>query len=478
VPPEVWEQSPLVDALDRNDIGAMLAQVIKYTGLSQHAIAALTGVPQGRISEYIKGLRKPTLNTVKRIADGLRMPRAARRRLGLSAAGMNDSEEVRPPVKLSMILAAAERIGYNGDGTSLAAWRNLDNPASRTEAWHGLARTMDTDHSNAPVTERMAARTRGFYLVAARMPARLVIRSLTAHVREVTLLLDTIDDADLRRVLTVIGGEASYLAACCQADLGDLAETLNLLDTIELAAGKATDPALYAMAQDGRSHFQAMRGQHRRALELIWQGRNACPPTLSQGTAAYMWLRIAEERVNLGQLDEAVVAWRQAEKLYADVRHDTDRNWVNLWLSRDCFESVTAVIYASTGRAVEAAEVAERVVTRLAGADGKSDAISLTNAAIALARCGAVDTAVTAARYALQAIRQAEGRTCLCRLKGISLIINENSSRAPQMRSFQRDLVDTEQYLAAQPDSVHQLLKNVRVADKGVRDSLPANSGV
>jgi transcriptional regulator with XRE-family HTH domain len=464
VPPEVWEQPALVDALDRDDTGAMLAQVVKYTGLSQHAIAAMTGVPQGRISEYIKGLRKPTLNTVKRLADGLSMPCTARRRLGLSAPGMNDPEEARPPVKLSMILAAAERIGYDGDGTSLAAWRNLDNPASRTEAWHGLARTMDSDRSEAPVTERMAARTRGFYLVAARMPARLVIRALTAHVREVTLLLDTIDDADLRRVLTVIGGEASYLAACCQADLGDLAETLELLDTIELAAGKATDPALYAMAQDGRSHFQAMRGQHRRAIELIRQGRNACPPTLSQGTAAYMWLRTAEERVNLAQLDEAVIAWQQAEKLYAGVHHDTDRNWVNLWLSRNCFESVTAVIYASTGRTVEGAEVAERVVTRLAGADGKSDAISLTNAAIALARCGSADAAVTAARYALQAIRQAEGRTCLCRLKGLSAIIDESSSHTSQMRSFQRDLIDTEQYLATQLDNAHRLLNNVQAA--------------
>ncbi|MGH3158325.1 MAG: helix-turn-helix domain-containing protein [Streptosporangiaceae bacterium] len=454
----------MVDALDRNDIGAMLAQVIRYTGLSQHAIAALTGVPQGRISEYIQGLRKPTLNTVKRIADGLSMPCAARRRLGLSAPGTNDPEDARRPVKLSMILAAAERIGHNGDDTSLAAWRNLDNPSSRTEAWHGLARTMDADRSDAPVTERMAARTRGFYLVAARMPARLVIRALTAHVREVTLLLDTIDDADFRRVLTVIGGEASYLAACCQADLGDFAETLELLDTIELAAGKATDPALFAMAQDGRSHFQAMRGQHCRALELIRQGRNACPPTLSQGTAAYMWLRTAEERVNLGQIDEAIIAWRQAEKLYADVHHDTDRNWVNLWLSRNCFESVTAVIYASTGRTAEGTEVAERVVTRLAGADGKSDAISLTNAAIALARCDAIDAAVTAARYALQAIRQAEGRTCLCRLKGLCSVINENSSRTSQMRSFQRDLINTEQYLTALLDNVRQLLNNVRAA--------------
>lgn len=457
VPPEVWEHPAVVDALDRGDIGAMLARVAKLAKLSQHAIAALTGVPQGRISQYISYQHKPTLNTVKQIADGLGMPCTARRRLGLSASDANDPEATRPPVKLSMILAAAERIGRNGDGTSMAAWRNLDNPSSQAEAWHGLARTMDAHHSDAPVTERMAARTRGFYIVAARMPARLVIRSLTAHVREVTLLLDTIDDADLRRILTVIGGEASYLAACCQADLGDFAETLNLLDTIELAAGKATDPALYAMAQDGRSHFQAMRGKHRRAFELLRLGRNACPPALSQGTAAYMWLRTAEERINLGQPEEAIIAWRQAENLYAGVHHDADRNWVNLWLSRNCFESVTAVIYASTGRTVEGADVAERVVTRLAGADGKSDAISLTNAAIALARCRAIDPAVAAAQYALQAIRQAEARTCLCRLKGLSAVIGENSARTSQMRSFERDLIDTEQYLATQLDSVHRL---------------------
>jgi transcriptional regulator with XRE-family HTH domain len=446
MPADMWDRPALVDALDRHDIGDVLANVIKYSGLSQHAVAALTGVPQGRVSQYIRHQITPTLDTAVRIADGLAMPYAARRRLGL---GTSDQAQAERPVKLSMVLAAAENIGRSGDGASLAAWRNLDNPASQTEAWHCLARTLDADHSDTPVAERMAARTRGFYLVAARMPARLVIRSLTAHVREVTLLLDTVHEREARRVLTVIGGESSYLAACCQADLGEFGETLELLDTIELAARKAADSALAAMALDGRSHFQAMRAHHGRALELIRRGREACPPTISQGTAAYMWLRAAEEHVNLRQVDEATAAWEHAEALFAGVHHDADRNWVNLWLGRDCFESVRAVIYASTGRREESAEIAEQVVMRLAGTDGKSDAISLTNAAIALARCGAIAAAAGAAQDALQAIRQSEARTCLGRLRTLTTAVDQDALSTEHMRSFLRDVSETERYLAA-----------------------------
>ena len=70
-------------------------------GLTQGQIAALTGIPQGRLSEYKTGKRTPTGYTVfAAFADGLKLSPATRQALGLDAssstvAGM-DVPQPRP----------------------------------------------------------------------------------------------------------------------------------------------------------------------------------------------------------------------------------------------------------------------------------------------------------------------------------------------------------------------------------------------
>jgi hypothetical protein len=57
----------------------------------------------------------------------------------------------------------------------------------------------------------MSARIRGLYLEAARIPARIVFRALTAHIHDVTLLLSSLDNDQMRRDLIVNSGES-----CCR----------------------------------------------------------------------------------------------------------------------------------------------------------------------------------------------------------------------------------------------------------------------
>ncbi len=60
-------------------------------GVTQGQISVLTGIPQGRLSEYKTHKRSPTAtSTFQAFADGLAMPPAARRALGL------DSEAPEP----------------------------------------------------------------------------------------------------------------------------------------------------------------------------------------------------------------------------------------------------------------------------------------------------------------------------------------------------------------------------------------------
>src|SRR5215472_8007270 len=80
-----------LEACRRRDIGA-LVKILRRHGISQGVISGLTGIPQGRLSEYENGIRVrgrdgarkdrvPTLNTIEKFADGLNVPEPARRAL-------------------------------------------------------------------------------------------------------------------------------------------------------------------------------------------------------------------------------------------------------------------------------------------------------------------------------------------------------------------------------------------------------------
>src|SRR4051794_17276234 len=87
----VCARPDVLDACARRDLGAVInALTDKRTGgLTQGKIAELTGIPQGRISEWKTGTREAKgVSTFCKFADGLALPPAARRALGLDSAGL------------------------------------------------------------------------------------------------------------------------------------------------------------------------------------------------------------------------------------------------------------------------------------------------------------------------------------------------------------------------------------------------------
>jgi transcriptional regulator with XRE-family HTH domain len=77
-------------ACKRRDLGAVITVLCAH-GITQGQLAALTGIPQGRLSEYKTRKRMPAAtSTFEAFADGLGVPPAARRALGL-APGTADS---------------------------------------------------------------------------------------------------------------------------------------------------------------------------------------------------------------------------------------------------------------------------------------------------------------------------------------------------------------------------------------------------
>jgi Helix-turn-helix domain len=75
----------VVDACARRDLGTVIA-VLNAHGLTQGQIADLTGILQGRLSEYARHKRVPKASsTFEAFADGLGLPPAARQAPDLDA---------------------------------------------------------------------------------------------------------------------------------------------------------------------------------------------------------------------------------------------------------------------------------------------------------------------------------------------------------------------------------------------------------
>ncbi len=80
----VCTRQDVLDACKRRDLGFVI-RVLCTHGITQSQIAALTGIPQGRLSEYKTGKRIATAtSTFEAFAGGPGLPAAARLALGLA----------------------------------------------------------------------------------------------------------------------------------------------------------------------------------------------------------------------------------------------------------------------------------------------------------------------------------------------------------------------------------------------------------
>jgi transcriptional regulator with XRE-family HTH domain len=99
IDPSVWEQPDMRAVLAARDIGAVY-RALADLGVSQRAIAALTGQSQPEVSEILSGRRVIAYEVLERIAEGLSIPREL---MGLSwygpagASAYPGSVMVQPP---------------------------------------------------------------------------------------------------------------------------------------------------------------------------------------------------------------------------------------------------------------------------------------------------------------------------------------------------------------------------------------------
>jgi hypothetical protein len=79
----VCTRNDVLDACNRRDLGTVITALCAQ-GVTLGQLSVLTGITQARLSEYKTHKRTPTATaTFEAFADGLGMPPAARRALGL-----------------------------------------------------------------------------------------------------------------------------------------------------------------------------------------------------------------------------------------------------------------------------------------------------------------------------------------------------------------------------------------------------------
>lgn len=186
----------MLEACQRRDLGAIIRVLRKY-GITQGRIASLTGIAQGRLSEYNTGKRVPSAkSTFEAFANGLKMPDHARRALGLTSSGASDGDRAGQvsglPTDTFDLQLLAEAVGRRGTALkrrellSLAGTIGATAAIAQNEVWERVAHALSKPTATDDVTVReIEARSAGFHQLEEWVPATALYKGLAMHLKEV-----------------------------------------------------------------------------------------------------------------------------------------------------------------------------------------------------------------------------------------------------------------------------------------------------
>ena len=106
----VFAQQDVLDACARRDLGRII-MILGAHGLTQGRISELTGISQGRLSEWARRKRAPRASsTFEAFADGLGVPPAARQALGVASDGTAETALSQPAPARDLLASSAQAV--------------------------------------------------------------------------------------------------------------------------------------------------------------------------------------------------------------------------------------------------------------------------------------------------------------------------------------------------------------------------------
>jgi transcriptional regulator with XRE-family HTH domain len=460
----VFARHDMFDACKSRDFGAIV-RLLNRWGITQGQIASMTGISQGRISEYKTGKRIPTASsTVETFADGLGMP--ARLRLALGLAPTDGAEAVRRDGGLDMptdafeIHQLAEAVGRRGDDLkrrellSLAARLGSSVAVAESDVWERLMHALTKPGAaNESIVHALEYRSAGFHQLNELIPAPLLLKGLITHLQEITTLLNGLavdPHDDLRNRLIIAAGESALIAGWAASDMSETVTARNFYGTAERAAKEASDSEILACALAYRSYIPSTKGSHGRARALLSDALEALSTSSSPGTISWIAARHAEESAALGDSSQALKSWTKADDAFSIADTEDDRVWTR-FLNQDRFDSLRIATFAQIpSKLDEAQQAAESVLSRLVrdGSEEKRGAVILESLAVAHISHGSMIEGCKLARAGLAMVRETRFAMWLPKFEAIGQTLRRYQQQ-PLVRSYLEELAMTKRQFAS-----------------------------
>jgi tetratricopeptide (TPR) repeat protein len=436
----VCARQDVLDACTNRDLGTVIT-VLGAHGVTQGQIADLTGIRQGRLSEYMRHTRTPMAsNTFEAFADGLDMPPAARQALGLAASKPGSSG-----VKLLSSRQASDLdvgLEYPGEPSEAtrnvtALWRadladqgmlerGLLEPAAWNEAsfrWLVGPATGPGTGGEFPDGVRVGVSDVERFRATVELFRQLDNRFGGGHARDALIQYLKSDGGRLLRgrypeavgnTLFSAVADATMIAAWMTYDSiprSPLAQRY-FIQALGLAQA-AGDRLLGAGILDAMSHQATYTGRFREAANLARAARTGTSGIATATLTAHFHAMEARALARLGDSKACDRALAEAVREYERRNPEDDPGWFQYFDEAELSAEFGHCL-RDLGRAADAAQYAGRSVGAAGdGAFARSDFFATMVLADAYLAAGELEQACDTALVALSAGEQIRSGRCV-----------------------------------------------------------------
>ncbi len=345
----VCTRPDVLAACRKRDIGFVIDE-LGANGVTQGRISALTGIPQGRLSEYMNRKRsgdRARASTLEKFADGMGLPPVARQALGVSGTPSNlgvDRGDQPSPIGLAYPEAPSDA----ADNVSDLWRRDLGDPATLHQgkvlpsAWADASvrwlvdpgTHLDRDHGNR-VHIGIADVDR--FRVTVEMFAKLDDQFGGGHARQSLIQYLSTDGERLlrgrypeaigRKLFSAVG-EASLLAAWMTYDSAPTSSLAQRYFIQALALAQAGDDRLLgASILDAMSHQATHIGRFGEAATLARAARTGTSQIATPTLTAHFHLMEARALARLGDKRGCDLALAHAVQEFERRNPADDPSW-------------------------------------------------------------------------------------------------------------------------------------------------------
>ena len=433
----VCSRPDVLNACRDRDLGKIVA-VLGENGLTQDLIAGLTGLPQGRLSEYKTGKRKPRgAKTFKDFGDGLGLPSAARVALGLPAERPVDAGFGLPataPVQGAADLAYPDTPADAAETVTRLWHRDLSDATALSQgrvvpgAWNDASLRWLVSASSEPVSEK-AGRIRvgrpdvDRFRTTVQLFAKLDDQFGGGHARQALIQYLSIDGERLlqgqysgsvgRQLFSAVS-EAALLAAWMSYDSAPASSLAQKYFIQALALAQAgEDRLLGASVLDAMSHQATHLGRFGEAATLARAARTGTSGVATATLTSHFHAMEARALARLGDVKGCDRALAGAVREFERRKPEDDPPWFQ-YVDETELSAEMGHCLRDLGRAADAARYATRGLIAPDGATFvRSDFFVAMVLADAHLAGGGLEQACDVALKALKAGEQIRSARCI-----------------------------------------------------------------